>query len=122
MKARHAFRDGQVDVAVGLLRVYFCQSDRSTQNNLWDEKDRNEFYGLFSDQSQLLDFDQAGWWNTYSGDDRYNPGGKLASTGILGDRSLFIRDKDLELEKVYQAVNNWIINLAKVGFHLCSNT
>jgi len=61
-----------------------------------------------------LDFKQKGWWNC--DDDE----GKQIS-GILGDREPFLKDGILDLEKIHQAVNDWIINLAKVGFHLCSN-
>jgi len=36
-------------------------------------------------------------------------------TGILGNRKE-------DCQNIPQALNHWIINLAKVGFHLCSNT
>jgi CRISPR-associated protein Cmr2 len=121
LAARHAFRGNQTEVAVGLLRVYFEQSVRSVENEFWNEQDRTEFYGLFND-NQPLNFNQSAWWNTYNGNDPYDPKGQPISTGILGDRRQYVRDKDLDLRKVHQSVNNWIINLAKVGFHLCGNS
>ena len=41
--------------------------------------------------------------------------------GILGDRKSYYKKNTNEIDekKVNQALTNWIINLAKVGFHLC---
>jgi CRISPR-associated protein Cmr2 len=41
--------------------------------------------------------------------------------GILGDRKSYYKKNTEEIDKtkVNQALSNWIINLAKVGFHLC---
>lgn len=43
-----------------------------------------------------------------------------AKAGILGDRQNYQNPETQELdqEKVNQALNNWVINLAKVGFHI----
>jgi CRISPR-associated protein Cmr2 len=38
------------------------------------------------------------------------------TTGILGEKKDY-----LDGEKINKALNNWVINLAKVGFHLCHN-
>ena len=38
------------------------------------------------------------------------------TTGILGEKKDY-----LDGEKINKALNNWVINLAKVGFHLCRN-
>jgi CRISPR-associated protein Cmr2 len=42
---------------------------------------------------------------------------KITKAGILGDRQRYTNDG-----QVNAAINNWVINLAKVGFYLCSNT
>ncbi|MDJ0732555.1 MAG: hypothetical protein QNJ47_00475 [Nostocaceae cyanobacterium] len=41
--------------------------------------------------------------------------------GILGDRKTYYQDdaEEIDENKVNQALTKWIINLAKVGFHLC---
>jgi CRISPR-associated protein Cmr2 len=54
------------------------------------------------------------WWNR-------EIAGKRVS-GILGEEKNYETNGVLEDSKVHSALNNWIINLAKVGFHLCSNT
>jgi CRISPR-associated protein Cmr2 len=56
------------------------------------------------------------WWNCY--DDN-----KLQKfTGILGDPKSFKSDKQESREiKVLRAFNNWVINLARVGFQLTDN-
>ncbi|NJL21526.1 MAG: CRISPR-associated protein Cas10 [Leptolyngbyaceae cyanobacterium SM1_3_5] len=106
LDSRHAFRGDQVEVAIALLNVYFDR-EHST-DSIWQESDRQEFYSLFN---QSFDVEQNGWWNH---DDE-------KKAGILGDRNLFLKDGNLDLKKVHQAVNDWISNLAKLGFHLCSN-
>ena len=62
----------------------------------------------------------------YSGADFFDgdiDGTTLIATGLLGDRNHYTEDQTpnapLDLEKVHKAINNWVINLAKVGFHLC---
>jgi CRISPR-associated protein Cmr2 len=54
--------------------------------------------------------DPKNWWNT---------GG---ISGILGEPETYHEDGKISPTKVNTALNEWIINLAKVGFHLCSNT
>ena len=89
LEARHAFEGDQIDVAFGLLKIYFPN---------------------FVDP--LRQADQ--WWNREIADKRVS--------GILGEEKNYETNGVLEDSKVRRALNNWIINLAKVGFHLCSNT
>jgi CRISPR-associated protein Cmr2 len=39
-----------------------------------------------------------------------------------GDRTGILGNRKEDCQNIPQALNHWIINLAKVGFHLCSNT
>lgn len=90
LESRHAFNNQSTDIALGLLEIYFL-----TQVSIIKQPDN--------------------WWNIYDADE------KLIKTGILGDRKTYYRD-DTEQEdktKVNKALNDWIINLAKVGFQLC---
>ena len=89
LEARHAFEGDQIDVAFGLLKIYFPN---------------------FVDP--LRQADQ--WWNREIADKRVS--------GILGEEKNYETNGVLEDSKVHRALNDWIINLAKVGFHLCSNS
>lgn len=62
------------------------------------------FKVYFSSASNILQKENL--WNVNSDQD--------SKSGILGNRP--------EEGNEHQALNTWIINLAKVGFHLCSNT
>ena len=73
LKARHAFRGNQTEVALALFEVYFGRENRATLiNHLWDTDNR---------------------------------------TGILGNEAERCPNPN-------RALNNWIISLASVGFHL----
>ncbi len=93
LEARHAFEGDQIDVALALFKVYFGES-----NDLLDEKN---------------------WWNS-------STDAEILVAGILGERKNYAHDDkadgELDLIKVHKALNEWLINLAKVGFHLCSDT
>lgn len=101
LESRHAFDDNSIDIASALFDIYFpTQTDKLKPEN---------------------------WWNEYGTDKQ------LIKTGILGDRSLdgsllehrlpYTTDNTetgkLNQTKVNKAINDWTINLAKVGFHLC---
>ncbi|MBW4582853.1 MAG: hypothetical protein KME42_25070 [Tildeniella nuda ZEHNDER 1965/U140] len=121
LDARHAFEGNQAEVAIGLLRVYF-KPKNNPDNGYWKDDDQEQFYHLMN--AATLDFNQDGWWNLYEGDDRFDSHGNRTLTGILGNRQPYLKDNTTELDepKVIHALNDWIINLAKVGFHLCSNS
>lgn len=90
LEARHAFEGNQTDVAIALFQSYFRDDDN------------------------LLKPDN--WWNTP----------KIA--GILGDRKHFELhctnpqtgkvDRDKFDRHANRALNNWVIDLAKVGFYI----
>jgi CRISPR-associated protein Cmr2 len=72
------------------------------------------FQVYFGEDNPLLD--ESNWWNQKN---EYN---RVDKAGILGDRENFEKNNVLDTQKVTKALNNWVINLAKVGFHLCSDT
>lgn len=114
LESRHAFAKKSIDIALGLIEIYFDSG--------WKEI--------------IADCDN--WWNLYDED-------KLQIfTGILGDAKrfkpkypaqlylfllkldylasfLFFRDYLNNDSQVKEAFNNWVINLAKVGFYLTDN-
>ncbi|NES25925.1 MAG: hypothetical protein F6K41_45335, partial [Symploca sp. SIO3E6] len=114
LKSRHAFSEQSIDIALGLLEIYF--------HDAWKET--------------IADCDN--WWNFY---DEH----KIQTfTGILGDAKrfkpkypaqlylfvlkldylasiLFFCDYLNKDPQVKEAFNDWVINLAKVGFHLTDN-
>jgi CRISPR-associated protein Cmr2 len=100
LESRHAFSDKSIDIALGLIEIYFD----STWRDLIGNTDN--------------------WWN------HYNKHEIQIFTGILGDPKRFnpeyqetpeSRKKLNNDPKVKEAFNNWVINLAKVGFHLTDN-
>ncbi len=93
LEARHGFEGNQTEVALSLFELYFGADNRRTlAANLWDRDESSP---------QL----------------RSPEGGATREKrpGILGN------EKKSE-NKEAEALNDWIISLAKVGFQLCSNT
>lgn len=89
LESRHAFDDDGLDVALGLLEIYFPDHKSILKpENLWNEYDKDKL---------------------------------VIKTGILGDSKLYHAENSQKIDqiKVNKALTNWIINLAKVGFHLC---
>ena len=100
LKARHAFNSRHTDIALALIDLYFGSDWKSA---IADPKN---------------------WWNQY---DNKN---LQTFTGILGDPKQFDPDFNPTAEnleklnhdpKVKTALNNWVINLAYIGFHLTDN-
>lgn len=60
------------------------------------------FQVYFGEENLSIVSNEKFWWNQDN------------QTGILGDR-----DNYETADKVTEALNDWVINLAKVGFHLC---
>jgi CRISPR-associated protein Cmr2 len=91
LESRHAFDDESNDVALALLEIYFSQPivDILIERSNW----------LHSEGADLT----------------------VVRAGILGDRQSYYQDRTEEIDcpQVTKALNDWIINLAKVGFHLC---
>ncbi|MCL2934196.1 MAG: CRISPR-associated protein Cas10 [Trichodesmium sp. MAG_R03] len=100
LESRHAFDSKKIiDIALGLIEIYFSQ----------------EWYEIIANPKN--------WFN------RYDKNKLQTFTGILGDPKKLdsncsndLTDKTIQKltnhHKVKQAFNNWVINLAKVGFRL----
>ncbi|WP_226889593.1 Cas10/Cmr2 second palm domain-containing protein [Nostoc sp. MG11] len=90
LESRHAFDGNGLDVALGLLEIYFPN-----------------YVNVFTDRHKQL----------------HPPKADLTQTqaGVLGAKHLYYKENSEEIDqtKVNKALTNWIINLAKVGFHLC---
>jgi CRISPR-associated protein Cmr2 len=123
LEARHAFQaqssGPQSDIALALLKVYFPigpHTDFAEQK----DPDKQVLYAFLNSNS--LDVESDVLWNLYEGGATrydYDPEGEHKATGILGDRNRFEKAGVLECDRVCEAFNAWVINLAKVGFHLC---
>lgn len=98
LESRHAFNSDSTDVSFGLLKVYF---GKDTLQILQNEKN---------------------WWNPEKTlEDNGNEKNKTRLRGgILGAKEYYYENStEPDSKKVNDALNNWVINLAKVGFHLC---
>lgn len=100
LESRHAFSDRSIDIALGLIEIYF--------GSAWKE----------------IIADRDNWWN------RYDKHEIQIFTGILGDPKRFnpeyketpeLRADLNNNPKVKEAFNNWASDLAKVGFYLTDN-
>ncbi|MGF1979752.1 MAG: Cas10/Cmr2 second palm domain-containing protein [Nostoc sp. CmiSLP01] len=100
------------EIALGLLEIYFPMQvslDGKVQETQVSKTTEARSYW------RHLVEQQDNWWNIYDAKE------KLIKTGILGERKNYCLDDTEEIDstKVNTALNDWIINLAKVGFHLC---
>lgn len=88
--------DTGIDVALPLFKIYFPNS------------------------ADILERDNFLWNRTEQISEGSNQYDKLIG-GILGERKSYYQKNTEELDqnKVDKALTNWIVNLAKVGFHLC---
>jgi CRISPR-associated protein Cmr2 len=101
LESRHAFEatmKESTEVAIALMRVYFP--------------------GLSYFTGDVLDEKNGDIWNQKNEPYEY----KVTEAGILGDRKSYTEEDGLNVGKMNQSINEWVINLAKVGFYLCSNT
>jgi CRISPR-associated protein Cmr2 len=99
LESRHAFGatlKESTEVAIALFRVYF-----PAMGHLFD--------------GDFLDTENAAIWNQRN---QY----KVVEAGILGEPKPYQVDELIGQAKVNKAINEWVINLAKVGFYLCSNS
>ncbi|NJP11224.1 MAG: CRISPR-associated protein [Leptolyngbyaceae cyanobacterium RU_5_1] len=143
LEARHAFQGNDakgkpvndcLDVALALFNVYFGPQHSPSNASSWTATDKDEFYYLMTvDLQNSSDtgywetfFERDGLWNREEGVDPSEPTKTRLKGGILGDRAAYTQDGQpngaLDIAKAKQAFTDWIINLAKVGFHLCSDT
>lgn len=67
-------------------------------------------FGIYFPQQMSILENRDNWFN------REDQNGRRLSSGILGDRSRYSDD-----QAIHQAWTDWILNLGKVGFHLCSS-
>jgi CRISPR-associated protein Cmr2 len=90
LESRHAFDDDGLDVALGLLEIYFPK-----------------YVDVVKDKSKQLHPEKADLTKI--------------NAGILGEDKNYHKENSQEVDqtKLNKALTNWIINLAKVGFHLC---
>ncbi|NJO64248.1 MAG: CRISPR-associated protein [Richelia sp. RM2_1_2] len=90
LESRHAFDGDGLDIALGLLEIYFPD---------YVDVIKNEHKQLHPNDANLTEI----------------------TAGILGEQRMYYQENSKEIDriKVNQALTNWIINLAKVGFHLC---
>ena len=90
LESRHAFADDGLDVALGLFEIYFPD---------YLDIIKNKQKQLHPKDANLTEI----------------------SAGILGEESMYYKEntKELDQNKVNEALTNWIVNLSLVGFHLC---
>ena len=88
LESRHGFTREQTKVAEALFKAYFSEE----------------------------------FWEDIVGNDNYDKAFNHPEpfrTGILGESKNYTdKNGELLLENVREAINNWVINLGKVGFHL----
>ena len=96
LESRHAFDDDGLDVALRLLEIYFPHHLDKIKNK---NKNKNKNKQLHREDEDLTKID----------------------AGILEEEHKYYKENSEEIDqtKVNKALTNWIINLAKVGFHLC---
>lgn len=84
----------------------------------FSEKNINIAKALFQ-----LYFPDVKWQDILSKDYQFNTSHR---SGVLGEKTKYTKDGEetgkLDEEAVNQAINDWVINLAKVGFHLLGST
>jgi CRISPR-associated protein Cmr2 len=112
LESRHAFDNKTTEIALALLDIYFPTQvflDKKGQETQVSKDTEQKYYW------RHLVEQKDNWWNVYDTNER------LIKTGILGDRKNYykLETKEIDITKVNKALNDWIINLAKVGFQLC---
>lgn len=104
LESRHAFHKESTDITLALWDIYFPNITIVIPTTL--DRDHPEI------TKPLSLTDDAILWNKDSDD------GLRLSSGILGKEPEIPDEKNPPSKKL----NNWFINLAKVGFHLCVDT
>ena len=94
---RHIYED----VAVLEARHAFTEDSTEIAKSLIDIYFKDNYGVIFRDEAKL--------WNT-----------NTWKGGILGEKERFMQNKHPQ-EAINKVFNNWVINLAKVGFHLLGN-
>ena len=104
LESRHAFNDQTTDITLALWDIYFPDIT-IPDTTIPDILDRTKPLNLTESQILFL-------WNKDGSDNL------RISSGILGEQPKIPDQKNPPSKKL----NDWFINLAKVGFHLCFNT
>ena len=90
LESLHAFDGDGLDIALGLLEIYFP-----------------DYLEIIKDKKNQLHREKANLIKI--------------TAGILGEQQTYYQENSEEIDqnKVDKALTNWIINLAKIEFHLC---
>ncbi|MFN5513886.1 MAG: Cas10/Cmr2 second palm domain-containing protein [Cyanobacteriota bacterium] len=100
LEARRAFSRDNTDIAEAIFKIYFPSVSLN-----WDN---------------LESADNREWWNQTIPQTVNHKTVQVLQGGILGDPDSFQSSPDENRrQKINRAVNRWVVNLAKVGFHLC---
>jgi len=131
LEARHAFQgkdregkpvDNGLEIALALFNLYFAALTLNPSPKQ-GEGLQSVFYPLITQDCNQPDYwQQEGLWNSQEPWDPSDPTKTRLKGGILGDRAFYTQDEQpngqLDIPKAKQGFTAWIINLAKVGFHL----
>ena len=71
-------------------------------------------FNLYFPKQKAILGDKNNWWNIEAKSESEK------KTGILGERETYRQEGHEDELGINRAINNWVINLAKVGFHLCN--
>jgi CRISPR-associated protein Cmr2 len=113
LESRHAFGRRVEDI------YDECDDECNHKNQHQDNEDTGIEVALSLFEiyfpTQIDKLQQNNLWNQYDENKR------LTKTGILGEQKRYYKKciEEIDQVKVNKALTNWIINLAKVGFHLC---
>ena len=107
LESRHAFDEDGLDIALGLFEIYFPYSyieifdNKKELSDLLNKKYKIHRYLLHPKDANLAEV--------------------KVTAGILGGEDIYYQENSEQIDrsKVGRALTDWIINLAKVGFHLC---
>ncbi len=111
LESRHAFgslHDAPIDIALEIFEIYFGKENRIKLENseYWWNKPKENYL-----------------WNNEHGTKTM---GKETETGILGEKEAYYKEmkknddeqQEFDLQEINKAINNWVINLAKVGLKI----
>ena len=129
LSARHAFQgkddkgnpcDNNLEVAIALFQIYFPTASKTSDRSRWNSTHQNVFDPLMHSNPQ--DCNTLAWWQQPALWTTFALNGQIADVGLLGDPSHYLDEKGrFAIADAKAALTEWIINLAKIGFHLCSN-
>ena len=90
LESHHSINDRSSDVAIAIFKIYFrAEIWEIINHNLWNKKPENEEINYFDSAASKVEI----------------------RAGILGDRPETLKEET-------QRINDWIVALSKVGFHI----